>query len=237
MNDDDKKTHRFRSLTVTGLGTLVNGRGGLDFRNNPLTQSTNPLPSNVTDDFAKEIVYYKLSLNWTASGVPNCLYASVSGVKRYDNTVTQDDVQTFINNLIEQGGPPDFSVVPYNSLNDAPNIQVKYPCYVVVDMDVPPGLRFIDGEPAIYTQHDYRSANYYHYYCNLMQYDGDGNATAGHSSGNIENPCCLISFGVRHISPYPTWELDYFNYNLESGSDPSPTFHYIDPVIRNRGPH
>jgi len=195
--------------------------------------SVHPLPpeDDTTNPFALEILYHRLSVSMTASGLPSCTYLDGSGISQYnagDLPLDQTDIQNYMDDL--QTGLPTVTCGLYNASSDAPNIMVRNPCYVIIELHTSLGLRFINGEtniPALQTQLDWAGR-----YCNLWQYDVEWNKSQ--TPSEITEDCYLLYFGVRSVV---VGNNDRFNLNFQSGDDPDAIYITVDPAIKNRGPH
>jgi hypothetical protein len=177
-----------------------------------------------------EILYHRLQV----AGTSTYSYLSGSGIYRNASNpgdeVQPSDFDEFIAALVD-GDPSDANSVVYddplhNFANGAPNIVVKKQCYVVVELNGPPGMRFLPGAPAIKTVY-----NVPHYYYDLKHIDSAGNT--GGTSTPMDVPCLLFYFSVEH--PYNDHVDDQFNLYLQIDSPQSVTFVAVDPYIKNRG--
>jgi len=180
-----------------------------------------------TTGFAEEILYCRLSVSLSPGGVPAFAFLGGSGIYR-DATkpnLLEADVQDFVTGLasITPSGLPAL----YNA--DAPNILVKYPCYIVIELHPPAGLKFVNGDAALKLQSDLSDR-----YCNLWHYGVDWVATRDVSPTTED--CLLIYFGVVTVAEASLRENDRFNINLQTGDQPDATLIVVDPAIKNRGP-
>ncbi len=197
----------------------------------PFSQYTNEIPLRDDGDFAKEILYHRLSVSLTAGGPPNCTYLDGSGIVQYaeDPTLTQSDMDDFMEEL--QYGPPVMTRGLYNMSSAAPDIVVKRPCFVVIELHVTAGLKFVRNDAAIETEKDFSVSKKY---CNLIHYDAEWLSSTTKSSATEDT--FLVQFGVHDVSPTTSNTNDNFNLRMQMGDDQHPTFIFIDPALKNRGP-
>jgi len=107
---------------------------------------------------------------------------------------------------------------------EALSVTVTEQCYVVIYLTSDdPNFRFKEGVPAIKTA-DVHTTDYR----KLMHVDNLGNAHAGTVSGI----CNLIHFAVKNVRLDGD---DHFNIYVQYSSNTNPSFHIIDPAIKNRG--
>jgi hypothetical protein len=197
-------------------------------------QPTYPLPIRTDANFAREILYHRLSVSTAFGGDPSYSYLPGSGIAQYDRDpiLTPSDIGNFMDDL--QSGPPELTRELYNMANDAPHIVVKRPCYVVIELHVGMGLKFVRNGDAIATQDDFRSGAYAGKYQNLNHYDVEWHTPTPTSSPTLDT--FLIYFGVRNVRYADENINDRFNLCLQQGDDPERTIVLIDPAIKNRGP-
>jgi len=232
-NSDPEAPQSFTTVRISGPAARMHG--GQFQRVLPFTQYTHRL-GDTDDTFAREILYHKLHVRFAENGTTPCFYMAGSGVFQFEGNpiLEKSDIQDFISELQayqQQGAPaPTPTMGLYGT--DAPNITVVNPCYVVVELHVPFGLRIANGSPAIYTKDDFYS-NYK--YCNLWHYDTGWNPSADVSSSSTNS--VVFYFGVHDVSDAALSVDDLFNINLKSGQDPNANYTFIDPAIKNRGPH
>jgi hypothetical protein len=232
-NSNPETPQSFTTVRISGPAARMHG--GQFQRILPFTQYTHKLGDR-DDHFAREILYHKLHMRFAENGTTPCYYMPGSGVFQFegDYILEKSDIVEFISRLqaYQQQTAP--APVPTIDLydTDAPHITVVKPCYVVVELHVPFGLRIANGLPAIYTKDDFYSN---HKYCNLCHYDTGWNASSGASSSSTNS--VLFYFGVQDVSDETLQVDDQFNINLKSGQDPNANFTFVDPAIKNRGPH
>lgn len=180
-----------------------------------------------TTGFAQEILYCRLSVSLSTGGVPIFAFLSGSGIFRdpTKSTLLEADIQDFMAGLASV--TPTSLPALYNA--DAPNILVKVPCYIVIELHPPTGLKFVNGDAAIKLQTDLSDR-----YCNLWHYGVDWIATPNVSPTTED--CVLIYFGVHDVADASLRENDRFNINLQNGDQPEATLIIVDPAIKNRGP-
>jgi len=226
-------TRNVRSLSGETLHTLDDRRAPrADILSAPgSTVYVLPHQDDISHPFAVEILYHRLSVSMTASGLPSCTYLDGSGISQYaasDLPLDQTDIQNYMDDL--QNGLPTVTRGLYNAPSDAPNIMVRNPCYVIIELHTSMGLRFVNGAtdtPALQTQMNWAGR-----YCNLFQYDVDWNKSDNPS--DITEDCYLLYFGVRSVM---VGNNDRFNLNFQTGDDPDAIYITVDPAIKNRGPH
>ena len=167
---------------------------------------------------AEEIVYYKLGV--TLSGGLQFVYLPGSGV------VKGGDIDTFIASLLAGKTP---GLVPFRSLDMAPNLLVRKSCYVVLQVDPSLNWQYLSAEPGLMTAQDLPGS-----YFDLVQVATDGSETEGEAppAGTV----CQIAYFGALVNPAEQGRIDPYNLYVELTADPKqPIPIIVDPDIKNDG--
>ncbi|HEX4295056.1 MAG TPA: nucleotide synthetase [Rhizomicrobium sp.] len=179
------------------------------------------IPHQTTPGATTEILYHQLQINMTSPTGPYSEYLSGSGINRSQSI---DDFMTALENGTQTVDRP-----LYNMLSDAPNIVVRNPCFIVIQLIGSTNIRFQPDAEPIKTQDDYSST---FKYCNMVCYDTSWDPQP--DTTPVDDACYLIYFECQEVDPP---DADYFSLCLQVGNDGSgPDYLTIDPAIKNRGP-
>jgi|GEM_PF-6696660 len=209
------------TLISSSLGTVHGLTGG------------GTAPGAYSGDFAYEILYHRMTIS--VSGLQFSYdYGYGSGILRPTTAgQTIDDVHNldgYISDL--QSGVYDGTLPSlYNAHNAAPDIDVKKPCYIVLDIRGPQALSFQPTEYGVLID-PAKAAKYsclYEYNTSLTRYAGKAPPAASNA-----DLCYIAIFGIK--TPSYDNALDTYSLSFQiAQSSGSPINAQIDPHIKNRG--
>lgn len=208
-----KPVKPFRTNFTTTSPKSIHSLGGTSYE----------LGTNADGFMPVEILYHKLEVTILPSLDFSYSFMNGSGIRNNAN------VGQFLADL--EDGPPALDKHHlYNTAVDAPNIVVKNSCYVVIELNGVPRLRFESGYRAI----DMGVAGVDSEYILLNHIDTGWDSTPKTSSA--ADSCYLIYFGVSNPLPKASNTNHPFNIYFQLDQITGGTVYVtVDPHIKNRG--